>query len=436
MPRAAYVAGHLHTISGGSGFGPKMTFQQARASRCSSCTIKEDMSNYWTPQLYFQAQNGSFIPVPVAGDGDDTNGGMTVYYLQRPGSPNEKLYGFPEGFRMLAGDSSKRNFTGGLDAKAVSFNCLGSNKAETNSMPKYNCPGGLRAQIFFPSCWDGIHLDSANHKSHMSYFSGTEYNTGVCPSTHPVHTISIFFEILYDTDRFKDQWYGNQQPFVFSNGDNTGYGFHGDFVNGWDVRVLQKAVDTCTSDSGQVERCPAVTQFTATEYKACKIPAIVNEQSDGWTKTLPGCNPVTSGPEPAKPVAGCPAASIGSPIPNYVDLTSSRRWSYAGCGTDGPSQRTLSGASTTSLDMTVEKCVDFCSAKGFRYAGVEYRNECYCDNKLGADRAPQPGIYGNCNMKCAGNDRELCGGPGALSIYQKCTDSSCKNYQFNAQASS
>ena len=75
------VSGHVHTISGGAGFGPSMTFEGARASKCSSCEIKEDMSNYWTPQLFVHAKNGSFSPVPVAGDGQDTNGGMTVYYL-------------------------------------------------------------------------------------------------------------------------------------------------------------------------------------------------------------------------------------------------------------------------------------------------------------------------------------------------------------------
>jgi hypothetical protein len=34
------IAGHVHTISGGSGFSADMTFQDARASKCSSCTIK------------------------------------------------------------------------------------------------------------------------------------------------------------------------------------------------------------------------------------------------------------------------------------------------------------------------------------------------------------------------------------------------------------
>jgi hypothetical protein len=62
------VSGHVHTISGGAGFKASMTYADTQASKCSSCTIKEDMSNYWTPQLYVKYKDGSgFAPVPVMG---------------------------------------------------------------------------------------------------------------------------------------------------------------------------------------------------------------------------------------------------------------------------------------------------------------------------------------------------------------------------------
>jgi hypothetical protein len=132
---------------------------------------------------------------------------------------------------MLAGDPSKRSYGGDFASQAVSFACLGQSQAETNAMPNYNCPGGLRAQVFFPSCWDGVNLDSSDHKSHMSYPSTGAYNSGGCPSTHPVQLISLFYEVLYDTNQFANSWYGSSHPFVFANGDPTGYGFHGDFVS-------------------------------------------------------------------------------------------------------------------------------------------------------------------------------------------------------------
>ncbi|KAF2795994.1 WSC-domain-containing protein [Melanomma pulvis-pyrius CBS 109.77] len=426
------VSGHVHTISGGAGFGPSMTFEQARASKCSSCEIKEDMSNYWTPQLYVHAKNGSFFPVPVAGDGQDTNGGMTVYYLQR-GEKGEQLKAFPEGFRMLAGDPFKRNFTGGSDAKAVNFACLGANQPETNNIPNYKCPGGLRAQVFFPSCWNGKDLDSDDHKSHVSYPSGQHADSGSCPPEFPVHLISIFFEVLYDTAKFDSEWDGSQHPFVLAQGDTTGYGFHGDFVNGWDVKVLQKAVDTCLADSGSVAECGAVTMYTADECNQCKLPSVINEQVDGMLTQLPGCNPLTSGPERAAPVANCAdQATIGAPAANYVDLTTSKKWEYTGCGNDAGT-RSFTGDKTASDDMTVEKCVDFCSAAGFSYAGLEYGRECYCDNQLSTSNTPKDGIMGKCTMKCAGNNKEFCGNGGALSIYHKC-GATCQNTQIGGGA--
>jgi hypothetical protein len=68
------VSNHVHVIAGGNGFDFNITYDQARASTCSTCDIKEDLSNYWTPKLYYQAQNGSFISVPI--DGDDSQGNM------------------------------------------------------------------------------------------------------------------------------------------------------------------------------------------------------------------------------------------------------------------------------------------------------------------------------------------------------------------------
>jgi len=76
------VSGHAHKIAGGNAFGFTMDYAQARSSSCSSCPIKQDKSNYWTPKLYYQAADGTFESVPTVGDGDaDTSGGMRIYYL-------------------------------------------------------------------------------------------------------------------------------------------------------------------------------------------------------------------------------------------------------------------------------------------------------------------------------------------------------------------
>jgi hypothetical protein len=397
------------------------------------------MSNYWTPQLYVKYKDGSgFAPVPVMGDPDDTNGGMTVYYLQRRGdNQTEKLHAFPEGFRMVAGDPFTRRYDGSLAAQGISFNCLGANQPETNGMPDIPCPGGLRAQVFFPQCWDGVNLDSADHKSHMSYPEGIVYNGGNCPFSHPVHTVSIFFELLYDTARFNDQWVDGKHPFVFAQGDTTGFGFHGDFFNGWDVDVLQNAIDICTDDGGQVEDCPAVTIFTDQECNDCKLPTSINEKTSGKLAALPGCNPIAPGPDRATvgTCSGGPTPTLGSGgSADYTDLTSIQGWEYLDCGTDNVSERAMNGSWASNDYMSVEICVDYCNALGFSYAAPENGNECFCNNSLNPKYAPKAGIMGSCSKSCLGNADQICGGANAMSIYHKCSGASCQNNNIGGTA--
>lgn len=391
------------------------------------------MSNYWTPQLYVHKKDGTFFPVPVVGDGRDVNGGMAVYYLQRPSPATENITAFPAGFRMLAGDSNKRAPDSSLATTAISWNCLGANKPETNMMPNYTCPGGLRAQVFFPACWNGKDLDSADYKSHMSYPNSQNYDNGPCPATHPVKTISLFYEILYDTPQFNDQWNGTQHPFVLANGDATGYGLHGDFLNGWDVNVLQNAINTCTDASGSVEKCAAVTQFTGSECQACTIPTTVQETVDGNLAKLPGCNDVTYGPDRAVASKCGDTATIGSGSTNFIDLTQSTtmKWEYSGCGGDNIGDRAFLNASTASDSMTVESCISYCSGAGWPYAGMEYGRECFCADMMDSRYAPKDGIMGNCNYRCAGNSTEICGGWAAMSIYHNCKgQTTCKDWDI------
>ena len=55
---------------------------------CTTCTFREDFSNYWTAVMYFRHKNGSFKRVPQLSNEllEPANGGMTVYY----NAPNDK----------------------------------------------------------------------------------------------------------------------------------------------------------------------------------------------------------------------------------------------------------------------------------------------------------------------------------------------------------
>ncbi|KAF3359403.1 putative fungistatic metabolite like protein [Verticillium longisporum] len=404
---------------GGSAFNFTMGYDDAVSSACSTCKVRQDLSNYWTPNLYYESENGKFEAVKQLG-------GMLVYYLD-PEYENG-LLAFPPGFQMLAGDPSLRSFGDTLEQRAISYVCLGVSGPETHQFPPQNCPYGLRVQVMFPSCWDGHNLDSPNHKSHMAYPSLVD--NGVCPTSHPKRFITLFYEVTFQIDDFKDKWYKDTPPFVYSNGDPTGYGLHGDFVNGWDTDVLQSAITNCTDASGSLDRCPLLHQFDDETMKGCRVPVRVEEQVDGILNRLPGCNPVQRGPGRATQQSDCGATTtISPPQWPYTDMTISHRFRYRGCAPDASGKsRTLNGTDVSSDNMTVARCVEYCDERGFKYAGVEYRRECFCGNFVDHDREPKKGILGVCELPCTGDNNEVCGGYGGISLYEKCSaGAACEN---------
>ncbi|TGZ81697.1 WSC-domain-containing protein [Ascodesmis nigricans] len=403
------VAGHLHTVVGGNAFDFTMDGKKSRTSTCTSCAAVQDKSNYWVPDLWVKAKNGSFHPVG--------HNGMLIYYLQRIGPNKDELVPFPDDFRMLAGNPMLRSYTNTEAQNAISFACLGGGVPESNSIPNVKCPGGLRAQVFFPSCWDGKNGDSPDHKSHVSYPVGN-HEHGACPPSHPKRFISLFFEILFSVKEWDSEWVNGKHPFVFSNGDPTGYGLHGDFLNGWDPATLKEAIK-CDASSGRVEDCKVLKLQEPEDRDRCKIAPRVNEPTEGWLPALPGCNPVTYGPASAVVPPVCNAVSNIGPPKSYSSDMSSKGWTYVGCAFDDRNNRIFSER-TYSNDMTIEKCIDHCSGKGFSHVGLQYRNECYCGNNINKK------FLGSvqCTMDCVGNKNQYCGGSQKLSVYKKGTGSS------------
>jgi hypothetical protein len=80
---------HLHQIVGGNSFNITMdpaTHDLPAMSTCTSCSFKEDLSNYWTAVMFFKAKNGTYKRVPQVGNGGPqgklvNKGGLDVYYI-------------------------------------------------------------------------------------------------------------------------------------------------------------------------------------------------------------------------------------------------------------------------------------------------------------------------------------------------------------------
>ncbi|KAF8151008.1 hypothetical protein B0H34DRAFT_665516 [Crassisporium funariophilum] len=342
------VSGHVHSVLGGSNFRFSTNTAQLRQSQCSSVPIPQDKSAYWFPHLYFQWNNGSFTSL---------NGGAVIFvpdylFSDTPGTTTA----FPDDFRMLSGDPTLRTYDPNSHAQqAVTFLCLDFNGQSTryNSLPPVSCPSGIRAQINFPSCWDGKNTDSPDHKSHVAFLSGGP-DTGTCSDPNfPVVLPRIFMEVYWsstDFDSVRSQARNTTQPFVYAYGDPTGYGYHADFINGWDKGVLQNAVDKCHCNPfGDPTCCVQQGLFSMDQGKSCRITKAIDEQTTGTVLKLPGNNPVQSEGKKATMFADNVTPALISPVFAYTGDSPTATGSVGGPAQTNSVASTVAQPSSSSL---------------------------------------------------------------------------------------
>ena len=95
-------------------------------------------------------------------------------------------------------------------------------------------------------------------------------------------------------------------------------------------------------------------------------------------------------------------------------------WAPLGCYTDSVQARTLSVGMAVpggAANLTQENCQAACLAGKYTYSGVEYSQECYCDNSFKNGGGPASDGDAQCNMACNGNPSEVCGGPNRLNVF-------------------
>ncbi|KAF7334608.1 hypothetical protein MVEN_02290900 [Mycena venus] len=93
------------------------------------------------------------------------------------------------------------------------------------------------------------------------------------------------------------------------------------------------------------------------------------------------------------------------------------KWKSLGCYSDNVDGqgRALVNAVNVVGQVSLETCTAACFSAGMPFSGTEFADECYCGPAIVNGGAPQP--LSDCNMACAGNISEFCGGPNRLTVY-------------------
>ncbi|XP_050537386.1 uncharacterized protein LOC126903300 isoform X2 [Daktulosphaira vitifoliae] len=90
---------------------------------------------------------------------------------------------------------------------------------------------------------------------------------------------------------------------------------------------------------------------------------------------------------------------------------------YIGCYEESADNRIFNGYSKSFPVNTPSFCTKLCFKKGFKYAGVTYKSECFC-----GDQPPNESTFSKvednqCNTKCSGDANQFCGGGWRMGVF-------------------
>ena len=220
---------HLHVFFGNTLTNASSTTESITTSGNSTCiggTVNR--SAYWAPAMIDMRTNRAVLP----------SSSDFYYKTGYNGVQPSNVRPFPRGLRMIAGDPANRAVN--EFGSAYRFAC--HNNPQINGQSFVRCPTGdqMSLEVFFPQCWDGVNLDSPDHKSHMAYPHGNG-----CPASHPIALPEVSFHIRYPITE------GNQQAHWRLSSDTyrgpAGYSAHADWWNGWNQSHMEAWVRGCNN---------------------------------------------------------------------------------------------------------------------------------------------------------------------------------------------
>ena len=177
-------------------------------------------TGYWMPTLY-------------EADRRVAPSKLEVYYKARDAA----VARLPAGLRMIAGAPSVDEWGG----RPFYWACLGPGGTKHQSIAELAATRDtcgefpLRAVVRFPYCWDGVNVDSADHRGHVVFAP----NGGVCPSSHPV-------EIPHITELVDFPPGLDLASLRLSSDDGVAGGsLHVDWFGAWDTRASDQWHQTC-----------------------------------------------------------------------------------------------------------------------------------------------------------------------------------------------
>jgi hypothetical protein len=256
---------HLHVVWGNQGMDAYSTYSSLRTTGTTTCgngTYPVNRTAYWMPAMLDGAGN---VVLPDL---------IQNYYKQQPAGSTTCLFRasqcvpLPNGIKYVYG-WNPTTMTGGINdpnsmdywaSKIVCWTDYQGDVAVAGvfhsiaAAVQAGCPSGAILNIIFagPDCWDGIHLDVPDHRSHLAY--GTPESGGQkCPTDHPYAIAAWQGQVFFTTDAnfVAGKWHLSSDEMVpgFVVGPNSpvpaGSTLHFDYEEAWSPTVKQTWQANC-----------------------------------------------------------------------------------------------------------------------------------------------------------------------------------------------
>jgi Domain of unknown function (DUF1996) len=241
---------HDHTFLGNTSTDAFSTTESLMASTDTSCDVPADLSAYWFPTVYQDGEpldvDGSVYYLDIDGEGPlaAPPDGLRVVAGAVTAPPSDMEHGDDEQHTSGSGDGAEQT---AADGTALwGFTCRDEH-TDLLATPPADCTEEepIAMRVNFPECWDGVNLDSADHRSHMAYRGFDRQQGGLtCPDTHPVEIPRLRLNVFLGTT--------DPTGITLSSGD-VGT-LHADVFVAWEGEALEDLV--AQLDDGTVEPFP------------------------------------------------------------------------------------------------------------------------------------------------------------------------------------
>ena len=222
---------HSHTFFGNAGTNPDSTYESLRAepkgSTCAGGNVNK--SAYWFPTVY--DREGNVVEMDFA---------FVYYKTGYWGQDGADVQPVPPGLKMISYSHPGYN--------SDYWGCVGGFGEvipdQGDTIP--NCGNRQVAfSILFPQCWDGVNLDSPDHKSHMAHPNFQ----GQCPDSHPVLLPQITMNVGMEVSGNGNYGQGWTTSADIRHGTQGGQMLHADFFDAWTPGFMGDLVGNCLNQS-------------------------------------------------------------------------------------------------------------------------------------------------------------------------------------------